>query len=59
MFIKKQKAQATLEYVLVITAVVGLLLYAAANWMGGNSGAMSKYLNNASTTMEQAADKLP
>lgn len=49
------KAQSTLEYVLVLTAVVGLIIYAAANWIKPNVGTS---LNTAITAIDKAADEI-
>jgi uncharacterized protein (UPF0333 family) len=55
----RNKAQSTLEYLLVVTAIVGVLLYAAANYMGGSGGAVKKYMDNADSVIDKAAGKLP
>jgi uncharacterized protein (UPF0333 family) len=58
-FTEKSKAQSTLEYLLVVTAIVGVLLYAAATYMGNkDTGAVRKYLDNADRAIDKAADKL-
>jgi len=30
---KEKRAQSTLEYILILTAIVGLIIYAATNWI--------------------------
>lgn len=56
---KKNKAQSTLEYLLVVTAIVGVLLYAAANYFGGPTGGKVKaYLDNANSAIDKAAEKV-
>jgi uncharacterized protein (UPF0333 family) len=53
--INKRKAQSTLEYILILTAIVGLLIYAAATWIKPN---VSKTLDDANTALGKAADKM-
>lgn len=50
-----KKAQSTLEYILVLTAIVGLLIWAASTPI---KNAVQKSLENANTAIGAAADKL-
>ncbi len=52
---QKQKAQSTLEYILILTAVVGLILYAAAQWIFPN---VQTAINNTQTAIGNVAGKL-
>jgi hypothetical protein len=49
------KAQSTLEYLLVMSAIVGIIIYAAANWI---KPGVQKALDNSWTVMGNASDKL-
>lgn len=51
----QKNAQSTLEYVLVLTAVVGVLIWAAA---GPIKNAVNKSLKNADEAIGEAADKI-
>lgn len=53
--VKKRKAQSTLEYILVLTAVVGLIIFAAATWIKPST---QKALEDANDAIDKAADKL-
>ena len=53
--IKGKKAQSTLEYILVLTAIVGVIIYAAVTWI---KPAVEKSLENANTAIGKAADKI-
>jgi uncharacterized protein (UPF0333 family) len=50
-----KKAQSTLEYILVLTAIVGLLIWAASTPI---KNAVQKSLEEANTAIGNAADKL-
>lgn len=52
---ENKKAQSTLEYIIVLSAIVGVILYAAANWI---KPAVEASLNNANTAIGKAAGKL-
>lgn len=52
---KNLKAQSNLEYILILSAVVGVIIYAAANWI---KTGVSNGLTNAQTAIGKAADKL-
>jgi uncharacterized protein (UPF0333 family) len=49
-----KKAQSTLEYIIVLTAIIGLIIYAAVNWI---RPAVNNSLDNASAAIRTAADK--
>jgi hypothetical protein len=51
---RSEKAQSMLEYAIVITAVIGIILYAAANWLKPD---VQKSMENAGTAMGDAAEK--
>jgi Na+-driven multidrug efflux pump len=51
----KKKAQSTLEYILVLTAVVGLIIFAAARWIKPST---QQALGDANNAMNAAANKL-
>ena len=51
----RPKAQSTIEYVLIITAVVGIIIYAAANWI---KPAVTEMLNQSEKAITNASDKL-
>lgn len=53
--VKRQKAQSILEYILVVTAVVGVIIYGAAQWI---RPAVLNSLDNATEAIGKAADKL-
>lgn len=50
-----KRAQGTLEYILVLTAIVGLIIYAAATWI---KPAIEKSLDDANTAIGKAAEKI-
>lgn len=52
---KRLKAQSTLEYLLVMSAIVGIIIYAAANWIrpGVNTALTSSW-----SVVDAAAEKL-
>lgn len=50
-----KRAQSTLEYILVLMAIVGLIIFAAATWI---KPAVNKSLENANTAIGKAAGKL-
>jgi len=49
-----RKAQSTLEYVIALTAIVGVILYAAVTWI---KPAAQKTINDSSAAIENAADR--
>jgi uncharacterized protein (UPF0333 family) len=51
----KKNGQSTLEYLLILTAIVGLIIYAAATWI---KPAVQASLNNANSAIGKAADKV-
>ncbi len=53
--INNHKAQSTLEYILVLAAVVGLIIYAAGAWI---KPAVQNSLETANTAIGGAADKI-
>ena len=52
---KFNQAQSTLEYVLVLAAVVGVIIFAAANWIKPN---VKVSLDDAITAIDKAADEI-
>jgi uncharacterized protein (UPF0333 family) len=56
---KKINGQSTLEYLLVLGAIVAVVLYAASHWIGGTTGSVKDYLDDANSAIGSAADKLP
>ncbi len=52
---KDKKGQSTLEYLLVLAAIVGVIIFAAATYI---KPAVSKSLLNANTAIGKVADKL-
>jgi hypothetical protein len=52
---KHKKAQSTLEYIVVLTAIVGLIIYAAVNWVGP---AVQKGLTDAKDTVVGSSQKV-
>jgi len=50
-----KKAQSTLEYIIVLTAIIGLIIYAAVTWIGP---AVSNSLNDTNNAIRTAADKI-
>jgi uncharacterized protein (UPF0333 family) len=53
--VKHTKAQSTLEYIVILTAIVGVILYFATTKIGGGVG---KSMDDTKTAMENAADRL-
>mgnify|MGYP001571002312 CR=1 FL=1 len=51
----KKKAQSTLEYILVITAIVGVIIWAAGSKI---NPAVEQALKDANTAIGKAADKI-
>lgn len=51
----RRRAQSTLEYLLVMSAIVGIIIYAAAKWIKPGVDAA---LNNSNTVIDNAAAKL-
>ncbi len=51
----KRKAQSTLEYILVLTAIVGVLIWTAISFL---KPAVKNSLNNAGTAISKAAGKM-
>ena len=52
---KNKKAQSILEYIIVLTAIVGLIIYAATNWI---QPAVEKSLDEANTAIGNVADEI-
>ena len=52
---EKKRAQSTLEYIVVLTAIVALIIYAAASWI---RPAVTQSLRDANTAIGKAADRL-
>jgi Flp pilus assembly pilin Flp len=52
---RKNKAQSTLEYIIVITSIVALILFATKQWI---KGAVDKTFTDANTAIGKAANKL-
>ena len=52
----KKKGQSILEYVIILTAVIACILWAATQFIGP---AVKTGLENATTAVGTAADKLP
>lgn len=52
----KHLSQSTLEYILILTAVIAVIIFAAAKFM---RPATDKYLQDSNTAMDRAADQLP
>lgn len=50
-----KKAQSILEYVIVFTAIVAIIIYAAGKWI---KGGVSETITNAATAIQDAADKI-
>lgn len=53
--INRQNAQSTLEYILVLTAIVGFIIFAAKTWI---NPAVTTTLTNANQVIQDAADKI-
>lgn len=53
--LKNRRAQSTLEYIVVLTAIVGLIIYAAVNWVGP---AVNKSLTDAKDTVVGTSGKV-
>lgn len=57
----KLKGQSTLEYIIVLTAIVALILWAAWQFFGyqgsGNPGAIGQSLDKAEQAIDRAADR--
>ncbi len=51
----EKRGQSTLEYIIVLTAIIGVIIYAAAKWIGP---AAQKTVTEAETAMGTAADKM-
>ena len=52
---RERKAQSTLEYILVLSAIIGLIIYAAVTWI---KPAVNTSLDDAKTTISNAASKV-
>ena len=52
---KSKRAQSTLEYIIVLTAVIGLIIYAASQWIGKG---VKTSLDNAESAIGTAADHI-
>jgi hypothetical protein len=55
MFRGSKKAQSVLEYVIVLSAIVALILYAANTWFGPTA---NTNLGKAANAIEDAADQI-
>jgi len=53
--LRGRKAQSTLEYIVIFTAIVGLIIYAAVNWVGP---AVNSSLTNAKDTVVGTSNKV-
>jgi len=53
--IRQKKAQSTLEYIVVLTAIISLIIYAAVTWIGP---AVQKSINSANSTMTGSSTKV-
>ncbi len=53
--IRHKKAQSTLEYIVVLTAIVGLIIYAAITWIGP---AVQNSINDANLTITGSSTKI-
>ncbi len=49
------KAQSILEYVIVLTAIVAIIIFAAGKWI---KGGIDGTIKNSATAIEDAADKI-
>jgi len=56
MFKGSKKAQSVLEYVIVLGAIVGIILFAAKTWIGPG---VEKGITNARDAIGAAAEKIP
>lgn len=58
---KKSKGQSTIEYILVMTAIVTLILWAAYRFFvsapGGTTGVIETSLSEADNAIDRAADR--
>jgi uncharacterized protein (UPF0333 family) len=57
---KKSKGQSTIEYILVITAIVALILWAAYTFFTStpsNQGVIERSLSEADNAIDRAADR--
>lgn len=50
------KAQSTLEYIVVLTAIVAVIIYAAGHWI---KPAAQKTIDDAGTAIDNAYKELP
>ena len=55
---RKSKGQSTLEYIIVLTAIIALIIWAAGHFFGGEDGAIGTSLTQAGNAIERAADRL-
>ena len=53
--IKLKEAQSTLEYIVVLTAIVGLIIYASVTWI---KPAVVKSIENANKTVTNSSIKI-
>jgi uncharacterized protein (UPF0333 family) len=53
---KNKAAQSMLEYIMVLTAIVGIIIFAAAYWI---KPAVTTSLEFANSTIDKVADKFP
>ncbi len=49
-----KKAQSTLEYIIALTAIVGVILYAAIYWI---KPAVNKTITDSNTALNKTADQ--
>lgn len=52
---RSKRAQSILEYVIVLTAIVGIIIFAAVNYM---KPAVEKTIQHSATAIENAAEKI-
>ena len=52
---ENKKAQSTLEYIMVLTAIIGVIIYAAVNWI---KPAAERSMNQADKALGEAAGKI-
>ena len=55
MLCKKKKAQSTLEYILVLTAIIGLIIWAAATMVRPK---VEQAFNDTKASIEHTADEI-
>lgn len=53
-----KRGQSTLEYAIIWTAIVGAILYAAGQFLGGEDGAISTAIQSASSKITTEVNKI-